>query len=402
MMAPLVHQEGMIHMSTRLAAVCTFFFLSSVLFGERGTLKADGILRVKGADVANATITVVPSGAAAYSFPVGTTNFTLELPLDDTYLVSFERADCPTKQVYFDTRVPLEGHASDFRFPFMVTLQHLSAEDMFAYVGPVGFVRFLQPIVDFGYETVYVAKVDGELRARMDQMRITGIDPKIMLVPGAVLVVDRPRGGGEGTTKPAFAEAGTVAPNVHEVPMMFHVLTAVEAPQPAHLAAAPLVANAIVPPVLLQLPIITRAVEQVVVEPTADATILPQVLVKMPIIAMKAEQSVIDPAAVVALAPAALKQVPVIAMVVEQVVIDPVAEIAVMVVALTVPDVSTSIRSDELLVDARRVVRIVCYTELDGSTREFRKVTQAYGAVNYFNKDGGITERAFTESTTQP
>jgi hypothetical protein len=338
------------------------------LYGSRGVLNADGILLVKGADASTAMITVVPENAAAYSLAAGTKRFVLNLPVNDTYLVSFMREGCPTKEVYFDTRVPVERTADAFSFPFQVTLEHMRADRMFAYDGPVGFVRYQHPVLDFGYETQYVVKVNQELHDRMREMESTGTDPKIIQAPTAAMVVDIPRGGGEPIVKMAApsleattasspenttasgpesttapAPEGTTAPKVSEVPKLVHTLAG-----PMH------------PVAMAQ----------------AEANIPGPDHAEQPSIAMA-------PAVSDATAPQPERS----------------ARIDAVAPAIAGHPLGRD-RQEEVLVDERMVIRIVRFIRPDGTvTDELRKVSHSYGAVFYFHNMQSITERAFLELT---
>ena len=185
---------------------------------DRGTVRADGLFIVQGAALDRAVVRVMPSNAKAYSLPMGTERFVLELPVNDTYLISFERPGCPTKEVYFDTSVPVERHMEDFEFRFKVTLEHMENERMFTYDGPVGFVRYMHGLKDFGYETKYVMKVNEGLKERMEEYKESGVDPKVIMVPKVALVVDRKRDGSTTETRPmnAMATTGDIAPITRE------------------------------------------------------------------------------------------------------------------------------------------------------------------------------------------
>ncbi|MEO8067852.1 MAG: hypothetical protein ABI599_09190 [Flavobacteriales bacterium] len=334
---------------------------SVTLLGARGVLNADGLLRVRGADLSSATITVVPRGAAAYSLPVGTKDFTLSLPLDDTYLISFERPGCPTKQVYFDTTVPAGEHAEEFHFPFIVTLQHMEEERMFVYEGPVGFVRYQNTVVDFGYETRYLVKVDEELHERMQQLQATGVDPKVLVHMSSAMVVDRSRDGLSATSVPASLGEGIEAPNVSEVPAMVNATSVMKvvAEEPAIIASpvdeAP--ARFVVPPT------------EALVEPSVQPVVLPLPvpIVNKGLVVISMPASVVNKERVVA--PAA-----------------------------SMPMARE--RNEETIVEQHRVTHIVRFTRPNGSVEEFREVKHAYGAVFYFRNMGSITQRAFNAFIT--
>jgi hypothetical protein len=75
-----------------------------------------------------------------------------------------------TKQIYFDTSVPVERHASTMEFPFKVTLNPEGRDGVFAYAGPVGIVRYIAAIDDFGYETDYTLKAGAPMVDRIVQL----------------------------------------------------------------------------------------------------------------------------------------------------------------------------------------------------------------------------------------
>ncbi len=206
-------------------ALAALLFSPNVI-AERGTVRADGLFIVQGAGLDRAIVRVIPSNANAYSLPMGTERFVLDLPVNDTYLVSFERPGCPTKEIYFDTSVPVERHTEDFEFRFKVTLEHMEEQRLFSYDGPVGFVRYMHGLKDFGYETKYVMKVNKDLKDRMEEYKESGVDPKVIMVPMVARVVDRKRDGSTTETRPknAMASVGDIAPIVREVPRMVHRL----------------------------------------------------------------------------------------------------------------------------------------------------------------------------------
>lgn len=321
---------------------------------SRGTLKADGILSVKGAASTTAQVTIVPYGAPAYTLPVGTRHFELNLPLNDHYLASFSREGCPTKEVYFDASVPVEFTDGEFTFPFKVTLEHLSEERMFAYEAPVGYVRYMHQLRDFGYETQYLVKVKEDLRERMEAMKVTGIDPRTTLPPAALLVVDRPEDG-PAVEKEANSPFDVLAANVNEVPRLVHrVGRETEAPMPAP-ASAP-----------------------AAVEPVEERT----------------PEAIAGPAA-----PMPLNTLPVDLPPIEEASPAPVSSItATPALTASTTGVRWS-REEETITDPRMVIRIVRFTRNDGVVEEYRRVAHAYGAVFYFQEHTSITERDFMART---
>ncbi len=352
----------------RTSTLALSFLVSFGALAERGVLKADGIIRVKGADISTATVTVVPGNASAYVMPVGSKHVTLELPLDDVYLVSVEREGCPSKEVYFDTRVPVEMHAAQFAFPFMVSLEHLEPEHMFAYAAPVGFVRYVHGLKDFGYETQYVVRVEDELKKRMDGMRDTGVDPSEMTPVAQVRVIDRDRGL-YSAPRGVHAEEGTgiVAPMVSEVPRLVHPVSQTtdrEVSVPASDADHPGL-----------LPLANTSVQEELAAP-------PHAPVATALIPASAEGMHGSPGAP-----------------------EPQASVAsttgVEQNAHAHLTTRTFSRTEELITEPRSITRIIRFIQPTGHVEEYRKVTHAFGGVFYFQNSRSITERDFAQAIAE-
>jgi hypothetical protein len=168
-----------------LFSILAYGFLFCTAFGSRGELKADGTLRTRGVREGELRVTVMPLNAPAYTLPIGSTRFVLELELDNSFVVTFEQAGCITKQLYFDTTVPADLQGGSFTFPFQVTLDKRDEKHAFAYAGPVGFVRYHHQIGDFGFETNYAVLVDPSFGERSAEMEDGGKDP-IIVIPTAL------------------------------------------------------------------------------------------------------------------------------------------------------------------------------------------------------------------------
>ncbi len=343
-------------------------------------LNADGILIVKGADVSSARITIVPAHAAAYALQSATKRFTLRLPMDDTYLVSFVREGCPTKELYFDTRVPVEFAAKDFDFPFQVTLEHVDADRLFSYEGPVGFVRYQHPITDFGYETNYVVKVEEEMHERMRQMGSTGTDPKVIHTPAVATVVDVSRDGSERTVKAATTleeEDGVLAATVSEVPRLVHTLAGPKAPEVEVVA---------------------------VIEASMETTAAPIAETQTPTPQVQPEPAVVheNPVAMPVITSVVPVQRPMtspVPVAKEEVTADSASSAPP---AIHVVNGIERRREEEVLVEQRMVIRVVRFVREDGEVLdEVRKVTHAFGGVYYFHNERSITERAFQDLTAE-
>lgn len=163
------------------------FLLAALLsapFIQASVLHADGIIRVKGDGWRGTRVTVVPEFSQPYDVDMKAPRFVLHLPLQSTYLIRAEHADCPTKEVVFDLRVPAAAMAQEYEFPFEIILEMQPAGVELRYAGPVGLVSFDKNVNDFDYITDHrlialLPKAD-ELRERAPaelhpQMRSTDV-----------------------------------------------------------------------------------------------------------------------------------------------------------------------------------------------------------------------------------
>lgn len=140
-------------------------------------LKIDGIVRVKEVPFQGARMIILSREDSERVVTTDLDHFQMSLELQSAYLFSFERADCVTKELYFDTHVPAEFlDRAPFDFPFKVTLEPPPPGYHFEYVGPVGYIRFYPEHKDFGYDTDYTRKGDPLLHERMKavQARLDG------------------------------------------------------------------------------------------------------------------------------------------------------------------------------------------------------------------------------------
>lgn len=128
-------------------------------------LYLDGRLRVVGEPLEGARLTVYRDDKPMQVLTNDLERIELRLDLQRTYLLSFDHPGCITKQLYFDTRVPVEDlDGAPFTFFFKVTLEQLTAEgSTLRYAGPVGFIRFYPEVGDFDYDRDYRMLRDEEV-----------------------------------------------------------------------------------------------------------------------------------------------------------------------------------------------------------------------------------------------
>jgi hypothetical protein len=351
-----------------LFSILAYALLVCTAFGSRGELKADGTLRTRGVREGELRVTVMPLNAPAYTLPVGSKRFILELELDNTFVVTFEQAGCITKQLYFDTTVPADMHGGSFTFPFQVTLDARDEKHAFAYAGPVGFVRYHHHVGDFGFETNYTVLVDPSFGERSAEMDRGGSDP-IIVVPTAMAarVVTSGYHSPEASMPPERVESsamGTLAPTVGRVPLMVHrtgggqkevvilVVPADEVPElvdPEDVPAPVIVPLVIIrsSPVTVSLPPEVRVLEVKLVAPVDSTTSLPMV---------------------------------------------------VAITKIKPPSIAAG-REEELIVEVRRVTTVVRIHLPEGRSTEYRRVAHFNGGTVFFKDGESIPEHAYVAAT---
>lgn len=210
----------------------------STIVSGHAVLNLDGILIVRQLPLEGARMIVVSKEGDAEVRTTGLEHFTLSLELGRTYLLSFERPGCVSKQLLFNTEVPEAAlRPPGFTFPFQVTLEPAHGAERMQYAGPVGFIRFDGQTGEFGFSTDYRIAKDDALMARLEQIR--GDHVADVTVP-SVLPVDP---AGAGQVHPRLAQEiatparnftagpeGQLAPTVGRVAPMVHVMETTRQP----------------------------------------------------------------------------------------------------------------------------------------------------------------------------
>ncbi|MFZ1686494.1 MAG: hypothetical protein WAU70_03670 [Flavobacteriales bacterium] len=132
-------------------------------------LAIDGRLRVHGASLEGARVTVFHEGRTSGVLTNDVARINMQLDLQSSYLLSFERAGCITKQLLFDTHVPTNAlGAAPFSFPFKVTLEAMPVNSTLQYAGPVGLIRYSEAKADFDHDSKYtLVEIDDLLIATL-------------------------------------------------------------------------------------------------------------------------------------------------------------------------------------------------------------------------------------------
>ncbi len=302
-------------------------------------LQVDGMLRIKGGSLEGAQAIIVSDDAEGMMIEGGLAHFVRALQLQTRYLFSFEREGCVTKQILFDTNVPM-GYLSDapFNFPFEVTLERPPTGTTFEYAGPVGFVRFMPELADFGYDTDYSIKRDPMLFERMREFRDK--DASLVAAPVRGIIIGSPLAEVSPSHDPSDDDSATT-PTPSAVPPLVHP-TDEEAMMPV--------------PVREEIPM------RIVDKP-----------VRVAVMAVAKSASAV--VRIKAMPPAPTQR--------------------------ALSTVSGDSREEQLIVEPRSVTTIVRITHA-GSIVELRRVAHLYGAVFYFQGGQSCTERQYAVGVAQP
>lgn len=323
----------------------------------RGKLMADCIIQLIGTKEGRTRLTVMPGSTAAYILTPSTSHLVLDLPVDETYLLTFEHPGCVTKQLYVDATVPIELRGNDFDFPLKVVLERHSIP--FTYAGPVGFIFYEHRITDFSYSTDHSISVSEQFAARMSVMKAGGNDPRAARSGYTASTTDPRLGTTEaptmtpewGTLAPTVA---TVAPKVHRLAMNASVAHRPESPPP--------------PPVPLELrpPPVVRA-----------STAAPNVPVKAVVTALPAASTA-----------TAVKKG------------DDSHHASMDPLPVRAPESSPSPAfTYDVVVEPQRITTIIRIHHITQHSTEFRRVVHRFGGVYYFQDGRSISAHSYDQGT---
>ncbi len=197
-----------------------------------GVVHADGTIRVKGGNWANARVTLIPEIGEPRVIERSSARFTLDLPLQATYLLRAEYDNAATKEVVFDLRVPAQYEDSEFDFPFEITLEVEESGNVTPFAGPVGLVSFDKALEDLDYVTDHrllaMTRTARELGAKVKRMEPARVADPVQSEPTR-----------SPLPAPVIASSGTDKPKDEPVPELVSTrqitlpsTIALEAPKP--------------------------------------------------------------------------------------------------------------------------------------------------------------------------
>ena len=155
----------------RTAVSVTYLLLAASLLAQ-GKFKANGRVKIEGGDIAGARALVYKNGVKERTITTGLSKFALELDLNASYIVSFEKDGYVAKKISFDTRVPADAIANGFTpFDFAVSLfKQYDDINMVVFNQPVGMIRYDASAGDFDYDTDYTKSIQSQLQEAVAQV----------------------------------------------------------------------------------------------------------------------------------------------------------------------------------------------------------------------------------------
>lgn len=136
-----------------LAAITLAAALLSATAAGKGTLLLDAKFAVEERNLSGATVTVYKDNVLMQEVTDGLRHFALELDLGHSYLLSFAKPGCVTKELQLDARTPEYVAGSQFSFLFQVTLK--TREGDYAYDAPVAVIHFDGHEQGFSYDRTH-------------------------------------------------------------------------------------------------------------------------------------------------------------------------------------------------------------------------------------------------------
>jgi hypothetical protein len=143
-----------------------FLFLAGTLVLGQGKFTVNGRLKIEGSDLSGARAVIYKNGEKDRTVTTNLNKFTLELDLNENYVISFEKPGFVAKKLSFNTRVPADAVTKGFTpFEFAVSLfKQYDDINIVVFNQPVGVIRYESGLGDFDYDTDYTKSIQSQLQ----------------------------------------------------------------------------------------------------------------------------------------------------------------------------------------------------------------------------------------------
>ena len=148
--------------------------LVSVMGMAQGKFVVNGRLKIDGGSLDGSRMVVYMDGVKHRTLNTDLNRFSLEMELNKSYVLSFEKDGFVTKKLSFNTNVPATAAQIGFTpFSFVVSLfKQYDGLNTVVFNQPVGMIRYDSALADFDYDTDYTKSIQSALdaaQAEVDQ-----------------------------------------------------------------------------------------------------------------------------------------------------------------------------------------------------------------------------------------
>jgi hypothetical protein len=149
----------------RVLFTCFLLLAGTMVLGQ-GKFTVNGRLKIEGSDLSGARAVIYKNGEKDRTVTTNLNKFTLELDLNENYVISFEKPGFVAKKLSFNTRVPADAVTKGFTpFEFAVSLfKQYDDINIVVFNQPVGVIRYESGLGDFDYDTDYTKSIQSQLQ----------------------------------------------------------------------------------------------------------------------------------------------------------------------------------------------------------------------------------------------
>jgi len=147
-----------------LLALITLVLLPAVILGQT-KFTVNGRVKIEGGDIEGSRVVVYKNGAKERTITVGLNKFSLDLEINQSYIMSFEKDGFVAKKISFNTKAPAEAVPNGFTpFDFAVSLfKQYDDINLVVFNQPVGIIHYDSKLGDFDYDTDYTKSIQSQL-----------------------------------------------------------------------------------------------------------------------------------------------------------------------------------------------------------------------------------------------
>jgi flagellar biosynthesis GTPase FlhF len=154
------------------SAAIVVLTMAAPAFAQQGRFTIQGRVKVEGGGLEGARMVVYRNGEKDRVVNNNLSKFSLDLDLNQTYVINFEKDGFVTKKLSFDTHAPAEAVTNGFTpFEFAVSIfKQYDDVNTVVFNQPVGMIRFDAGLDDFDYDTDYTKSIQSQLQKTMEEV----------------------------------------------------------------------------------------------------------------------------------------------------------------------------------------------------------------------------------------